>query len=438
MALLPLPAALADPNGNLVATTPEWQGAGLEVVAYRAGHGSLLVGAVSPPPPGVESLVDQLLGEVERAAAATSSDSARTSRVLAAGLRLVAGKPVGREGTAGVQDLFELVDAAVRARTQGLRMEFVPTVRELTIEAPASLALALVQLAVNARTHDGATTVRISVEPGPVFEVEWHSDRTQPVTPRTHRHQRDRSRWGWGYVRMVADLLGGAAIPPRAKGDGYMGAAISLGSRSLTLPLGVMNADGKVLRRTSSWAQEILRSDPREAAVVTTNLARLVSAARRSPGAIVYWDLYSARTTEGETWMALPPETGTNRAVDVLRGLDHERSLWAAPEPHATRVAALTRLLQRTLGEPWPGFDPASWARLFPAACTALGITPSPLTGALVFPDPRVAALLLAEVGGELVVADGGVSFRPKPEASGVLYESLRLGRDAIGLTPDL
>jgi hypothetical protein len=44
---------------------------------------------------------------------------------------------------------------------------------------------------------------------------------------------------------------------------------------------------------------------------------------------------------------------------------------------------------------------------------------PAPdLSGAAVYPDPRVAAYLVAEIGGELSVADDVVVYRP-PEGLG-------------------
>ena len=55
----------------------------------------------------------------------------------------------------------------------------------------------------------------------------------------------------------------------------------------------------------------------------------------------------AARHVGDGTWISLVPETGPDRARDVLRGLEHERALWSAPEPHATTVHALTALVRQ-------------------------------------------------------------------------------------------
>jgi hypothetical protein len=87
----------------------------------------------------------------------------------------------------------------------------------------------------------------------------------------------------------------------------------------------------------------------------------------------------------------------------MLRGLHHERALWGAPEPHATRVSALTTLVQVAMGEPWPSTPPGMYAQELPAACAALGVSSPPPLDAVCPPDPRVVAFLLAEVGGTIV-----------------------------------
>jgi hypothetical protein len=93
----------------------------------------------------------------------------------------------------------------------------------------------------------------------------------------------------------------------------------------------------------------------------------------------------------------------------LLRGLHHERALWSAPEPHATRVSALTTLLQAAMGEAWPSAPPGVYAEDLPAACAALGVAPPERVDALRPPDPRAAAFLLAEAGGRLVRRGDGV-----------------------------
>src|SRR6202011_675974 len=104
------------------------------------------------------------------------------------------------------------------------------------------IALALVQLAVNARQHEEAERVFLRVGPGPTFSVEWPGATRMAAAVSSHRHALRRERWGWGYVRMVADALGGAAVPPGAAGHGLTGACLGLGSPRLGLPLACVRA----------------------------------------------------------------------------------------------------------------------------------------------------------------------------------------------------
>jgi hypothetical protein len=180
----------------------------------------------------------------------------------------------------------------------------------------------------------------------------------------------------------------------------------------LTVPLACY--EGIRQRRcTQSWEQETVHVDPAERPRIEAELDELLLDAGAEQGTIVTRDLFCARSTGRRTWAAMPPETGSHRVRDVLRGLDHERALWSAPEPHATRVHALTVVLARAAGDDWPTFEPSTWAGQFPVACRALGVEPPEVAGAAVYPDPRVAAYLLAELGGELSVADDVVVYRP-------------------------
>jgi len=230
-------------------------------------------------------------------------------------------------------------------------------------------------------------------------------------------------------VQMVADALGGSALPPGPAGPGMAGACLGLGAARLTLPLACVR-DGRVERATEAWEQDGRMSGALHQAA-TGALAALVAAAAERPGRIVYRDLYRARRSRERTWVALAPESGSVRVRDLLRGLRHERALLRAPEPHATRLLALATLLQVVLGEPWPSVPPGVFAEELPAACAGLGIpAPEPLD-AVCPPDPWATAFLLAELGGRLVRRAEEVHLVVGPEAAGSpLLRALSPGPD--------
>jgi hypothetical protein len=128
----------------------------------------------------------------------------------------------------------------------------------------------------------------------------------------------------------------------------------------------------------------------------------------------------------------MPPQNGVDRARDVLRGLVHERALVRAPEPHATRVYALAGLLGRGLGDPAAAVPPSVWHEVLPQACAVLGVTAPMAFDSLILPDPRVAAFLLAEIGGRLVGAGDELRLEPPAGARGELLSALP--RDENGL----
>jgi hypothetical protein len=396
---LPLPAALVDGEGGTIAATPEWAGRCPGTLSYQAGAGHLLV-APDAPTPELDALMGRLLDELAAAAADLTGDAALQTSVLAAGLALVAGRPAGAEPPGTAEDVVALTAAAVRARTQDLAVQVVGPLPRATVPAPAAIALALVQLAVNAQQHEEAERVFLRVGPGPTFSVEWPGTTHTTTGVNSHRHALRRERWGWGYVRMVADALGGAALPPGPAGHGLTGACLGLGSARLGLPLACVR-DGRVERATQAWDED--PGMPAQGHPVDGPLAALVGAAAQQPGLIAYRDLHRARLRRDRTWTVLAPESGSTRARDLLRGLHHERALWSAPEPHATRVSALTTLLQVAMGEPWPSAPPSVYREGLPAACAALGVpAPDPLD-VVAPPDPRAVALLLADTGGRLV-----------------------------------
>ena len=443
---LPFPAALLGSAGELVAATPEWRGPGPGAVAYATGAGSLVVGAAEPTPPELDALMTALLDAIERALPALQGGAAMATAVLLAGLRLVAGRPVDPGDTGTAADVLAYAAGGIAARVPALRVTARAPAEEVVVPAPATIALALVQLAANAAEHefsDAAATRRVDsvtlrVAAGPTFYVEWRSERPAGVVVATARHQERRQRWGWGYLRMAADALGGVAVPPGPTGEQREGACFSIGSRMLTVPLACF-VSGALTRRTQTWEQEMAPPDQVVRNLLAADVDELLRDAVLAPGEIVRRGVLCGRRTGRQVWAALPPETGVHRVRDVLHGLDHERALWSAPEPHATRVHALTLALASAVGDPWPTFDAGAWAAAFPAACAALGVPAQRVDGATVYPDPRVAAHLLAELGGRLRVADGIVVYSPPAGAAAPILHALPpVGEADYALTPRL
>jgi hypothetical protein len=301
-----------------------------------------------------------------------------------------------------VADVLDLAMAAIPARTQGLAVTVEEPVPQGAVRAPAAVALAIVQLAVNAQQHEQAASVILRVAAGPTFYVEWPGSSALSAELRTHRHVLRRQRWGWGYVQMVADALGGSALPAGPTGPGRQGASLGLGAARFTLPVACARG-GRVERATLAWDQD--PDVPGFGQALAGVLAELVRRAEANPGRIEFQDLYRARSTQGRTWVVLSPEGDSARARDLLRGVAHEQALWSAGEPHATRVHALTALLAGALGEPLPAVPPSVWDEGLPEACEALGLEVPRCADAMIMPDPRLAAFLIAEAGGRLVTS---------------------------------
>src|SRR5438270_13046801 len=97
-----------------------------------------------------------LLGELRAAAGVLGREAALRTRLLSAGLELVAGRPLAGIGHGAAEDVFELALAGIRGRTQGLAAQVVGPLARVSVPAPAAIALALVQLAANAQQHEQA------------------------------------------------------------------------------------------------------------------------------------------------------------------------------------------------------------------------------------------------------------------------------------------
>ncbi|HYW24768.1 MAG TPA: hypothetical protein VE953_11440 [Terriglobales bacterium] len=436
IASLPLPAALLDRGGAVVAATPEWQGAMPGSICYHAGEARLLVAPDGRAWPAQEAVMRRLLDEMHAAVAAMTGDQALCAAVLGSGLELVAGWPPDNVAYDSVGGVLGRALTVIRSRVPEAEVEVAGATAQ-PVPAPDQIALALLQFAANAFSHEGSTRLRLRVGVGPTFFVEWPAAGPAGTVAGGQSHPGLRRRWGLGYVRMVADYLGATALPPGPTAAGWTGPCLSLGSRRLTLPLAVYSR-GQAVRATQTWEQSVRSLDPAVPGTILADLAQALEAAEREPGVSVRCGLLSARWTQAGTWVALPPETGPERTRDVLRGLDHERVLWSAPEPHATRVHGLISLLARSLGDRPTAYAPEAFMRELPRACAALGVATPDLGPLLACPDPRATAFLLAELGGELIAGPDGTYLAPSHGANGGPLLEL-LGVDAHGrarLTP--
>jgi hypothetical protein len=422
---LPLAASLRDLDGRPVVATPEWAGPCPGTLSYHTGQGHLLV---APDEPAIEldSLMGRLLVALRDATASMEGEPALRTAVFTAGLELMSGRPPSGYGT--VAQALDLARAAIGARTQDLAVTIEEPIPNGPVPAPAAVALALVQLAVNAQQHEAAPSVALRVAAGPTFYVEWPASDVLSTELRSHRHVLRRRRWGWGYVQMVADALGGSALPAGPTGPGRQGASLGLGAARLTLPVACVSGD-RVERATLAWDQD--PDVPGFGQPLTGHLADLVRRTEANPGRVEFHDLYRARSEGGRTWIVLSPESDSARARDLLRGMTHEQALWSVPEPHATRVHALAALLAGALGEPLPAVPPSVWDEVLPEACAALGLDVPPRADAMILPDPRVAAFLLVEAGGRLVTIGDEVRLEAvdHPLLIGLRRDSSRLVR---------
>ena len=445
---LPLPAALLDTRREVVAATPEWQGRTPGGVTYYAGHGFLSVGSGSATDPDLQTVLHDLLAELDATTGALEGVAALQSTLLSGGLRLVAGEPIPPSGKGTSSVVLQLTRIGIAARVDPpLAVEAVDHSPALEVPDAPAVALALVQLAVNVARHEHAgaagarpvEAITIRAQAGPTFQVEWDSDELHPAPVRTHRHVRQRERWGLGYVRMAADMVGGVALPPAPSGPGRRSVSFGLGARNLTLPLALLEA-GRLTRRTRAWDQEHRTTTPEDRTSHEALLDELTADARALPGQIATAAFHTARAVKGtdRLWLAMPPEVGDDRVLDVLRGIDHERLLLSAPEPHATRLHALNVTLRRGLGEPLATTYASEWRTRFARAARGLGIRPRPpLADAPVFPDPQLTAWLVAEFGGEVALDAGGAAwFRPGRPADDARLRLLGAGAgESVRLT---
>jgi hypothetical protein len=398
LAELPLAAALIDGDG-IVAHTPEWRDAGPGAVGYRVRRSHLVVSTDEAHPLCAHAL-DRLLNEMDTTASSLPRRQALRVRMLAASLRIVAGRSVSTSGTSA--EVLEHACAGIASRTA--LSVCIEEAEQFAVDAPEVAALVLVQLAANAERHDHADSLTLRAA-SRSFAVSWQGSPGAPGAV-TARRRAERERWGLGFARIAADSIGGAVYPPTACADGVRTASLEVGLNRLALPLALIR-DGGVCKATRAWDEE---SGLVPGAVVPagSRTARCVAAATARPGQPVRVEGWSARTGRDGTWVAIPPDAVIDRARDVLDGMVHERALWdSVPEPGRSRIVALAAILASMLGADLVRVPGETWNRRAPEVARAFGIAmPLPRFQGAGAVDPRVALFLAAEYG-ERLEADG-------------------------------
>lgn len=406
---LPLASALIGRDGEVVACTPEWRGDGPGAASYPVRTSRLVV-CVEPAAPECAALLERLLTELDSAAVAATRQRSLQVRMLAASLRLVAGRIVATGDALTSDDVLQLARAGIETRT-GLRIIAVSSFN-FPVPGGEAAALAVVQLAVNAERHDGADSVSVTAVRGG-FAVAWHGESTARVS--SARPRSDRRRWGLGFARIAADAIGGTVHQPHRDEDGKQIAMLEVGAPRLTLPLAAVR-DQRVVRATRSWDEETgaLPGTP-----VTANQQLLDACARaeRQPGSIVRAGSLAARRTAEQTWIAVPPDDAADRARDVVDGLTHEQALVdGVTEPQRSRINAIAQLLNHALGAPLQRVVASAWTTRMHALAGPFAL-PMPVpaaTGASAV-DPAVTALIAAEAGDRFEVEGEAMWLRLRP-----------------------
>jgi len=431
LADLPLPAAAFDSEESVIAHTPEWQGATPGAVSYPVRRNRLVV-CTANANPQCEAVLTRLLDAMDQTALAVSGAQAMRVRMLAASLRIIAGRRVASEGTS--HDVIDYARAGITARTSlYINVEGQPA---HPVSSPEVAALVLVQFAANAERHARVSSVTIS-QADNSFHVLWPGQSGMRDIA-TARQRVSRERWGMGFARIAADTLGGAVYPPYDRGDGMVMATLELGLDRLALPLAAV-LDGRVLKATRAWDEET-GYYPGKDIGATSKLAAAVEHGRTAAGRTAVYDGWWARATrQGVTWIAVPPDDIIDRARDVLDGIVHERALWdGVPEPGQSRVFALASLLGAMLGTALPRVPGDTWNRKYPELAEAFGLTlPAPIFEGLGAVDPRVVVYLAGECG-ESFRSEGDdlyLQVRPDKLADPFVQVFLPQGETALKLT---
>ena len=394
VAALPLPVALFDRDGALLARSAEWTGGGPGTVVYRLPAASLAVGC-DEQDADIAGLLTELVTAMREGAQACEGAQQLRLGALASSVALVAGIPELHGGSTGdVLDNLAALLSTVSAHGVAIG-EHTPGA---VPDAPV-LALALLQLVINARRHDDATEVTIDIDPGPTFRVRWHGE-LRPQGISTARHQADRDRWGLGFVRLAMDALGGVSLSPASEGLAEITAVLAVGSSPrLQLPLAGIRK-GVVDAASPAWDEE---TQLPPGSRLPERWSRLLDAATRSPGSVQREGNARARAVEGTAWIAIPPEGTADRARDVIRGLEHERDLLDAPQPFATRIEGLAGLIALLLGDHPHRVTPAAFDEGYATAADAVSAPAfrGRFTGTAA-PVPALVAVLASRLGANL------------------------------------
>jgi hypothetical protein len=394
----PLAAALVD-GQDIVARTPEWRGAGPGAVGYRVRRNHLVVNTDNTHPM-CAPVLDSLLAEIDITASCLPRRQALRVTMLAASLRIVAGRHVSDCGTSA--DVLEHACAGIASRT-AVQVALEEEER-FAVLAPAVAALVLVQFATNAERHDHAESVTLRAA-GQSFTVSWQASPGSPGAA-TARRRAERQRWGLGFARIAADSIGGVLYPPTQESDGERTAILEVGLNHLALPLALIR-DGSVRKATRAWDEETsLR--PGVAVGRDGRAGRCAAAAKAASGTIAVVDGWTARTGRDGVWLAIPPDAIVDRARDVLDGMVHERALWdGVPERARSRIVALAAILAAMLGADLVRVPGETWNRRAQEVARAYGLSmPLPHFSGVGAVDPRVALFLAAEFG-EALEVDG-------------------------------
>ncbi|MDQ6855617.1 MAG: hypothetical protein M3Z57_00915 [Candidatus Dormibacteraeota bacterium] len=430
VAELPLGVALLD-RTDVLAHTPEWRGPAPGSVTYRVRRARLVVSADDRPDPVCADVVEALLEEIDRTRTGLPRRQALRVAMLAASLRIVAGRDLGAPGASA--DVLEHACAGIASRTN-LTVS-VCNDRPFSVLGPEAAALVLVQLAANAERHEGAVSVHLSAARN-CFSVGWRGPRRH-ATATTARRRGDRQRWGLGFARIAADCIGGVVHPPVSDGDGGRSAVLETGLGRLSLPLALVR-DGAVHKATRAWDEETSLL-PGHVVPAKTRAARCVAAAARTPGQIARLDGWSVRTCAAGTWLAIPPDGIVDRARDVLDGMVHERALWdGVPEPARSRIVALAAILGSMLGADLERVPGDTWNRRAPGLARAFGwTTPLPVFRGAGAVDPRVALFLASEFGDTLEASGDDLYLRIRPDQrdNALVRVFLSPGNDSIRLS---
>ncbi len=404
VAALPLPVALFDRDGALLASSAEWAGGGPGTVVYRLPAASLAVGC-DEQDADIAGLLTELVTAMREGAQECEGAQQLRLGALASSVALVAGIADLHGGSTGdVLDNLTALLTTVSAHGVSIN-EHTPGA---VPDAPV-LALALLQLVINARRHDDATEVTIDIDPGPAFRVRWHGE-LPPHGVSTARHQADRDRWGLGFVRMAMDALGGVYLSPASHGVGQVTAILSVDpSPRLQLPLAAIR-DGVVDAASPAWDEE---TQLPPGSRLPERWSRLVDTATRAPGVVQRDRSARARSVAGTVWIAIPPEGTADRARDVIRGLEHERDLLVAPQPFATRIEGLADVIVLLLGEHPHRVTPAAFDDRYPGAAAAVGAPQfsGRFSGAAA-PSPELVAVLASRLAANLRMSDGRLAIQ--------------------------